>query len=221
MKKRSLITLLIPLCALSGCSYRGEAKPLRDGNLLLSESSTPREDTFEVVDQHIKAKDTFCIYFSLEGCSACERFTEGFKEVVQENKILTFHLEAPNKADDMLKLYEAYPDFKTSYSPSFFLVNEQKIEEIPYEQINSESRLRNTLKRKVSLIDRYYFEGENIDFTTALNKAGLSEVTLIELDFAVANQVDIYYAYRLEYDEPMFIHQKTGLEQIQISKIFK
>ncbi len=77
MKKRSLFALLIPLCALSGCSYRGDAKPLRDGNLLLSESFTSRDDTFEVVDQHIKAMDTFCIYFSLEGCSACERFTEG------------------------------------------------------------------------------------------------------------------------------------------------
>ena len=87
MKKRSLLSLIIPLCALSGCSYRGDYKPLRDGDLLLREAFEIRDDSFANVDRHIKANDTFCIYFSKEGCSACEDFLDGFKEVVQEKPV--------------------------------------------------------------------------------------------------------------------------------------
>ena len=221
MKKRSLLSLIVPLFTLSGCSYRGDYKPLRDGNLLFAESFVERDDTFKIVDEHIKANDTFCIYFSLEGCSACERFVEGFKEVVQENKILTFHLEAPQKADDMLSLYEAYPDFKVDYSPSFFIVDQGKIESIPYDKINSETRLRNTLKRKISLVDQYFFESEIVDFVEALEKAQLQEATVIELDFANQNQVNQYKIAKAQTEGPLFIHQKEGLLDIRISKVTK
>ena len=221
MKKRSLLSLIIPLCALSGCSYRGDYKPLRDGDILLREAFEIRDDSFANVDRHIKANDTFCIYFSKEGCSACEDFLHGFKEVVQENKILTFHLETPHKKDDMIALFQAYPDFDVNYSPSFFVVDAGKIECIPYDQINSESRLRNALKRKVSLVDQYYFEAETVNFKAALEKTELSEVTLLELDFSNDISVNLYKTYKANHDEPLFIHQEDGLTGMHISKVIK
>lgn len=221
MKFRSLLSLIVPLCALSACSYRGEVKPLRDGDFLLRDSFELRNDTFEVVDQHFQAKDSFCLYFSLEGCSSCEKFLEGFQKVAIESKILTFHLEAPQKAEDMTKLYEKYPELKTEYSPSFYIVNEGKIESIPYDQINSENRLRNTLKRKVSLADNYYFEAPEVDFRVALEKAQLNEATLFELDFGNASQVSKYQTTKAEISGSLFVHQKAGLSDIQISKIVK
>ncbi len=221
MKIRSLLSLIVPLCALSACSYRGEVKPLRDGDFLIRDSFEIRNDTFEVVDQHFQAKDSFCLYFSLEGCSSCEKFLEGFKTVAQESKILTFHLEAPQKADDMTKLYEKYPELKSEYSPSFYVVNDGKIESIPYDQINSENRLRNTLKRKVSLVDNYFFGAPEVDFSLALEKAQLNEATLIELDFSNASQVSKYQTAKAETSGPLFVHQKAGLSDIQISKISK
>ena len=221
MKIRSLLSLIVPLCALSACSYRGEVKPLRDGDFLIRDAFEVRNDTFEVVDQHFQAKDSFCLYFSLEGCSSCDKFLEGFKKVAQESKILTFHLEAPQKAEDISKLYEKYPELKSEYSPSFFVVNEGKIESIPYDQINSENRLRNTLKRKVSLVDNYFFEAPEVDFSLALEKAQLNEVTLIELDFSNASQVNKYQTAKSETSGPLFVHQKAGLSDIQISKITK
>ena len=221
MKIRSLLSLIVPLCALSACSYRGEVKPLLDGDFLIRDSFEIRNDTFEVVDQHFQAKDSFCLYFSLEGCSSCEKFLEGFRTVAQESKILTLHLEAPQKADDMTKLYEKYPELKSEYSPSFYVVNKGKIESIPYDQIKSENRLRNTLKRKVSLVDNYFFESPEVDFLLALEKAQLNEATLIELDFSNASQVSKYQTTKSETSGPLFVHQKTGLSDIQISKISK
>lgn len=221
IKFRSLVSLIIPLCALSACSYRGETKPLRDGDFLLRESYQKRDDSFEVIDQHLTAKDSFCIVFSLEGCSACERFYEGFEKVAIESKVLTFQLEAPQKMDDMTKLFDKYPDLKTEYTPSFYVVNEGKIESIPYEQIDSENRLRNTLKRKVSLTDNYYFETPEVDFKLALEKAQLDEATLFELDFANASQASKYQTAKQETSGPIFVHQKAGLSDIQISKISK
>ena len=221
MKKRWLLSFIVPLFAISGCSYRGDATPLRDGNLLLSDQYVQRDDSFAQIDHHLQAGDTFCVYLSLEGCSACERFEGGFKEVVVENKVLTFHLEYPKRSADMTALCEKYPAFNTDYSPSFFIIENKNIEVISYDTINSASRLRNTLKRKISLVNEYYFEGENIDFTSALNKTDLSEVTLIKLDFENDNCKQKYKDYKSEHNEALFIYQKPGLHDLEISKLSK
>lgn len=221
MKFRSLIGLLIPLCALSGCSYNGEAKTLLDGDLLLRDKFEIRDDSFDVIDQHLKAKDSFCLYISLEGCSSCAKFLEGFQDVVMENKILTYHLEAPSKSDDIKKLYAAYPAFETNYSPSFFVINEGAVESIPYDQINSANRLRNTLRRKVTLTNHYLFESENVDFNSALTKLGINEATLVELDFKDQEQVTQYKTIKGSVEGTLFIHQKNGLTQLKTSKISK
>lgn len=221
MKKRSLVSLIIPLCALSGCSYNGDAKPLMDGDLLLRESFVVRDDSFTTIDSHIKAKDTFCLYISLEGCDSCALFENGLKKVAEENKVLTFHMETPQKKDDIISLTSAYPAFDIQYFPSFFIVQGTNIEKIPYEQVNSESRLRNTLKRKIMLTNNYYFESETVDYVAALNKANLNEATLVQLDFSNGDQIAKYQTVKNETDEPLFIHQKPGLSDIQISKVTK
>ena len=221
MKKRSLLSLIIPLCALSGCSYRGDYKPLRDGNLLFADGFVDRVGSFKEIDQHMKANDTFCLYFSLEGCSACAKFLEGFKEVNQENRVLTYHLEVPQNSEEIASIYEAYPDFKTDYTPSFFIVDQGKVESVPYDKVNSETRFRNTLKRKISLVDHYFFDLEIVDYVEALEKAGLEKATLIELDFNNAPQVGKYKTAKSKTEGPIFIHQKDGLLDIKISTISK
>lgn len=221
MKKRYLLSLIVPLCTLSGCSYRGEAKPLRDGDLLLRGEYVVRADSFEQIDAHIKANDTFCVYFSLENCDACELFEHGFKNVVSENKILTFHLERPSQYSDIQNLFNAYIDFATDTYPSFFLVQGTKVEPFSYYSIDSESRLRNTLKRSVSLVDNYFFEATGVDFALALTKANLESATLIELDFASSVQVEKYKTIKQEKTGPLFVHQKVGLADVEVSQITK
>lgn len=221
MKKRSLLSLIIPLCALSGCSYRGDYKPLRDGDALLAGSFVMRYDSFKVIDEHIKANDTFCLYLSLEGCSSCEKFLEGFKVVNQENKVLTFHMESPQNNADLAKLFEAYPDFNNGEYPSMYIVDQGKIESLPFDKVNSETRLRNTLKRKISLVDQYYFSSPVFDYVEALEKAGLTQATLIELDFGSPAQIGRYKTVKEETEGPLFIQQKDGLLDIRISTISK
>ena len=221
MKKRSLLSLIIPLCALSGCSYRGDYKPLRDGTLLFSDSFVSRDDTFEEIDLHMKALDTFCVYLSLDGCSSCAKFEEGFKVVNQENKVLTFQMESPRDNDDLAKLLAAYPDFNNGVFPALFIADQGKVEYLPYDKVNSESRLRNTLKRKISLVDHYFFGEGIVDFAEALEKTEFTQATLIELDFANANQVSHYKTAKAQTEGPIFIHQKAGLLDIKISTISK
>ena len=219
MKSHRLLAFILPLVALSGCSYRGDVKPLQDGELLMRGSYEVRSDSFAIVDQHIKANDSFCIYFSLEGCSACEEFDEGFREVIIENKLLTFHLDYANKKDEIDQIYASYPELRSQYAPSFFICEGVKFTELEFSTINSESRFRNTLKRNVSLSDHYFFENE-VNYQEALNKTEFTSATVIELDPANEEQLGKYHE-ELKKEGAMFIRYKVGLPSISIGQITK
>lgn len=219
MKSHRLLAFILPLVALSGCSYRGDAKPLLDGDFLMRGSYEVRSDSFAVIDQHIKSNDSFCIYFSLEGCSACSRFEEGFRVVNEENKILTFRLDYADKKEEIDLIYATYPELKVDYTPSFFVCEGSKFTELEYSSINSESRFRNTLKRKVSISNHYFFEHE-VNYQEALNKTEFNSATVIEFDPNNQEQLTQYHE-ELKKEGAIFIRYKAGLTSISITQISK
>lgn len=220
MKARRLVSLLLPLVALSGCSYRGDAKPLQDGDFLVRDSYVVRHDTFEELDRHAKANETFLVYMSLEGCSACESFEEGFREVVSENKLLTLHYEFIADKAEIDQMVVDYPNLKAQEAPALFLMEGPKITTFDYDSISSESRLRNALKKKVSLSNHYYFKNET-NYQVALEKGEFDEATVIELNPTDHDQLTIYHQTLDSTESAVFIRHNTSLTSIQISKISK
>ena len=215
-----LLSLALPLTMLSGCSYRGSVKPLQDGDFLLRDSYVVRVDTFETVQQHMKAGDSFCLYLSQSGCGSCEEFEKGFKVVNAENKILTLHLSYTTHHDDIKKLFNLYPELYTETAPSFAIAENGTFTDVPFHQINNASRLRNALKSRVSLSNHYYFENA-CDYKAALGKANVNEATVIEYNPNSDEQISVYQSTLNSKDGAVFIHPNPSLENIQIYQITK
>ena len=220
MKACRLLALLIPLTALSGCSYNGEHKPLQDGDFLVRDSYEVRHDTFEELNQHVKSNDTFTVYFSLPGCSACERFEEGFKEVSKETKILTLHYEYGTDATEINQIFINYPTLQSEESPAFFLMNGSQVEQMKYAEISNATKLRNKLKRTVSLSNHYFFS-KAADYSVALSKTNFKEATVVEFNPTNSDQVSSYRKILDEDKGLIFIRHNQELETISVSKISK
>ena len=219
MKLRYLLALFIPLTALSGCSYSGELKPLQDGEFLIRGDYEVRDDSFDDVEFHMNAGNTFCVYFSQDGCSECESFDPGFRDINKDNKLLTLHLNATTRLQDINHLIETYPSFSRT-TPSFYIVQGTDITELKYSQINSKTKFANNLKRTVSLSQHYYFE-KTFDYQKALENGHLDQATLIEVDLTNETQKSEYHSILKDTSGPIFIRHRSDISSIQKSVIAK
>ena len=220
-QRLKLLLLVTPLAILSACSYSGDVDITLNGDQLLSGSVIIGDNSFETIDSHIKAGDSFCLWISQDGCSACETFYDVFKEVNGELNILAFHFNITTQRPEVSKFFEAYPDMTTDYSPAFYVISGRTFTIIPYSKLSSTTKFKNALRDEITFSQRYYFESTNPDFNVALDKIGFTKATVIEVDLGNVSHSTQYKSCFESLEAPYFIHQINGLETFNTFAISK
>lgn len=217
IRLKHLLSLVLPLIALSGCSYRGSINAMQDGNILMSESYERHIDTFETVDCHIKLGHPFCLFISMDGCYECEKFEENLPSVIESNKLLLLHLEIKNGSNEVNRFFEAYPEAKPENLPSVIIVEGRNFNILPFEQINSKSRFVNTLKRNISLTNRYYVTGD-YGFMSVFNKTGLDNAALIMFNSKMEDHIQKYNEKLSTIEGPLIVLDQPWTQRFNFSK---
>lgn len=223
IRLKQILPLILPFATLSGCSYRGPVNAFIDGELFMSGEYHQRLHSFDTIDKHTQLGDSFCIFFTSNGCYQCEKFESNFQKVNKENCLLTYHLgvgysvEANN---ELSKFYQKYPSTFVKEIPYFIVVDKGEFTIMPFEKINSQARFKNNLKRNISISNRYVFK-ETFNPVNVLDKAGLTSATVLLFNSERESDITKYQTALNEIDGPIFIHDSPQITEFTLNEVTK
>ena len=188
-----LILTTLPLVSCGANYEESKAKLAANINTYLYEKDndflTPNID--EIL-ANLRVKAGFAIYFSNEGCSACEEFSPIINSYMSETNLMIYKYDITKDREEFNKLKESCGNHifgeSTLATPSLCVLHDDKVEYVDYDSyMKTQNAFNNYMNRTYQVRPVYYTKG-NVFLTEFTNK----EFAYVTFDYTNEDLVSLY-----------------------------